>query len=81
MTYEERRMLDKIFSNILIRLLKFYQICISPLFPRVCRFYPTCSEYAILSIKKYGIYLGIKKTYHRLLRCRPDNMESCIDFP
>lgn len=46
-----------------------------------CRFYPTCSEYAILSIRKYGLKLGIKKTYHRLLRCRPDNLESCLDFP
>ena len=63
--------------------IRLYQRIISPILSKkiVCRFYPTCSEYAILSIRKYGLKLGLEKSYHRLLRCRPDNLDSCIDFP
>ena len=76
-------MLNKTLSNILIVFIKFYQKVISPFKPKrvKCRFYPTCSRYAIISIKKYGAIVGIKKTVNRLKRCRPDNTESCIDYP
>jgi len=70
--------------RIIIFFIKIYQKTLSPLLTRLgvrCRFYPTCSEYAILALKKYGLWIGIKKTYCRLRRCRPDNFESCIDFP
>jgi len=60
-------------KRILILLVRFYQKFISPLFPRTCRFYPTCSEYFIQAVEKYGAikggYLGIK----RILRCHPWN--------
>jgi len=60
-------------KKILILLVRFYQKFISPLFPRTCRFYPTCSEYFIQAVQKYGAlkggYLGIK----RILRCHPWN--------
>ena len=46
-----------------------------------CRFYPTCSEYMILAIQKYGAKKGIKKGINRIRRCRPDNFDSCIDYP
>ena len=46
-----------------------------------CRFYPTCSEYAVLAIKKYGVVQGMARAAGRLRRCRPDNGESCIDWP
>ncbi len=48
-----------------------YQKLISPLKPRTCRFYPTCSEYSILAIKKYGVIKGIWLTVKRLLKCHP----------
>ncbi len=38
-----------------------------------CRFYPTCSTYMILSIRKYGICIGVLKGLHRIWRCRPPN--------
>ena len=42
------------------------------LFPRgYCRFYPSCSEYGRLAIKKYGLFLGLPKTLWRVLRCNP----------
>ena len=60
-------------SYILIFLIRIYQKCISPLLPRTCRFYPTCSAYFIEALKKYGFikgsFLGIK----RLLKCHPFN--------
>ena len=46
-----------------------------------CRFYPTCSEYTILSIKKHGFIMGWIKGINRILRCNPNNYGSCIDFP
>jgi putative membrane protein insertion efficiency factor len=49
----------------------FYRVCISPLTPASCRFTPTCSEYAIQSVKKYGPLKGSFLTVKRLLRCHP----------
>ncbi|MFP3205976.1 MAG: membrane protein insertion efficiency factor YidD, partial [Hydrogenobaculum sp.] len=43
---------------LLIKFIRFWQIFISPLYPSSCRFYPTCSHYAILSIEKYGAFKG-----------------------
>ncbi|MCD8510568.1 MAG: membrane protein insertion efficiency factor YidD [Bacillus sp. (in: Bacteria)] len=67
----------------LITIIQFYQRKLSPLKPKhiKCRFHPTCSQYAILSLKKYGVRKGIIKSFQRLWRCRPDNLESCIDYP
>ena len=56
-----------------IALIYFYKFCISPLLPKVCRYYPTCSNYAILCIKEFGIIKGIKLSVKRILRCNPKN--------
>lgn len=66
--------------KICVCLIKFYQRKLSRYFGH-CRFYPTCSQYAILAIEKYGVSKGIKLTIKRLYRCRPDNLDSCIDYP
>ena len=58
-------------KQVLIGLLICYQRFISPLKPRTCRFYPTCSEYAIQAIKKYGILKGTGKAIVRILKCNP----------
>ncbi len=56
----------------LLRLLvRFYQLCISPLFPPSCRFTPTCSEYAMQALRKYGPFKGLWLTVKRLSRCHP----------
>jgi len=58
-------------KKILIKLIEFYQKHISPLKKPCCRFYPTCSEYFLEAVKKYGAlkgtYLGVK----RILKCHP----------
>ncbi|MFZ2226489.1 MAG: membrane protein insertion efficiency factor YidD [Candidatus Moraniibacteriota bacterium] len=71
-------------SNFSIFLIKRYQAIISPILYKLgvrCRFYPHCSDYAILAIKQDGWFGGIKKTFCRLRRCNSNNLESCIDFP
>lgn len=60
-----------IFKKVFIGLIVFYQRFISPLKPRTCRFYPTCSEYAVQAINKYGILKGIGKAVIRVLKCNP----------
>lgn len=56
---------------IAIALIQFYRHWISPLKPPTCRFVPTCSEYAILAIEKYGLVRGGYKAVRRILRCHP----------
>lgn len=58
-------------SKILIRAITLYQKYISPLKPASCRFYPTCSEYAINAIEKYGFTKGVLLSLKRVLRCHP----------
>ncbi|HMB31815.1 MAG TPA: membrane protein insertion efficiency factor YidD [Desulfohalobiaceae bacterium] len=48
-----------------------YKYLLSPLFPPHCRFYPTCSEYAIQALEKYGIFKGLYLSLRRILRCHP----------
>jgi putative membrane protein insertion efficiency factor len=59
--------------RLFIFLIKIYQHLISPIFPPSCRFYPTCSNYAVEAIAKYGVVKGGVKTVWRILRCNPFN--------
>ena len=56
---------------LLIKIIEFYQNWISPLKPPVCRFIPTCSEYAVTALKKYGVIKGIFLIIKRILKCHP----------
>ena len=67
-------------SRLVITLIRFYQKKISPLFGPKCRFYPSCSQYAILAIKKYGLLKGLLKAIFRILRCNPLS-KGGIDYP
>ncbi|MBO4941564.1 MAG: membrane protein insertion efficiency factor YidD [Clostridia bacterium] len=72
--------MNKLLSFILIKGIAFYRRFISPLKPPSCRFYPTCSEYAILAIQKYGPFKGSLKAVWRILRCNPFS-KGGIDMP
>ena len=61
----------KIFSKILIILIKFYQLIISPILGNNCRYLPTCSEYFIDSLNEHGVFIGIVKGTKRILSCHP----------
>ncbi|MEQ1638648.1 MAG: membrane protein insertion efficiency factor YidD [Methylococcales bacterium] len=56
---------------ILINLIKFYKYFISPLLGSRCRFYPSCSNYALEALQAHGALLGLFLTFKRILRCHP----------
>lgn len=58
-------------SRIVIGLVRFYQLALSPIFGGRCRFYPSCSEYFILAVRKYGVLSGSLRGMWRILRCHP----------
>ncbi|MEX0701325.1 MAG: membrane protein insertion efficiency factor YidD [Planctomycetales bacterium] len=55
----------------LILLVRGYQIALSPIFGRQCRFHPTCSEYFIQAVRKYGAVAGAWRGIRRICRCHP----------
>lgn len=57
--------------QIAILIIKMYRLFISPLKPPTCRFVPTCSEYSLQAIEKYGILRGGFMAIRRILRCHP----------
>jgi len=52
-------------------LIKLYKLVISPVLPNACRFYPTCSQYAIEALTRYGLFKGGFLSIKRILRCHP----------
>ena len=60
-----------IFSYLLIKIIKVYQIVISPYLGNNCRYLPTCSEYFIDSLKEYGVIKGTLIGIKRILSCHP----------
>ena len=72
------KIIKKTFAFILKLPIYFYKGCISPLLPHTCRFYPTCSSYALMAISQFGfkgVFIGIS----RILRCRPGSKQSGYD--
>lgn len=58
-------------ARLLMWLIRAYQVLLSPFFGQQCRFYPTCSQYALETIQKHGAILGSYYAVRRLLRCHP----------
>lgn len=64
----------KILTKIFILIIRLYQTCLSPFFfAPCCRFYPSCSEYAVDAINMYGPAKGSLMGIKRILRCHPLN--------
>lgn len=61
----------RILGNFFVVLVRVYQICISPFLGPCCRYYPTCSEYAITAIRRYGPFRGGFLGMMRIFRCHP----------
>jgi putative membrane protein insertion efficiency factor len=59
------------FKAVLLALVRFYRALISPLYPPCCRFQPTCSQYAIEAIDRFGPWRGSWLAAGRILRCHP----------
>jgi len=58
-------------SKVLIALIRVYQYAISPLFGPRCKYYPSCSNYAIGALREHGVLRGLGLAAWRLLRCNP----------
>ena len=69
--YQLWRLICGILSKVMLGLIWFYRHCISPLTPAACRYTPTCSQYAVEAIKKYGPFKGGWLALKRILRCNP----------
>lgn len=59
--------------------IRLYQIAVSPLLPPACRFYPSCSHYALDAVRRYGALRGGWLAFARLARCHPLNPGG-VDF-
>lgn len=51
--------------------IRFYRVAVSPLLPSVCRFYPSCSVYAIEAIERHGVRRGVALAVRRIAKCHP----------
>ncbi|CAH0346784.1 membrane protein insertion efficiency factor YidD [Bacillus sp. CECT 9360] len=58
-------------KKLLLGVIRFYQVAISPLKPPTCRFYPTCSHYGLEAIKRFGPFKGSWLTLKRIVKCHP----------
>jgi len=67
-------------KKITIQIIKLYQIFISPILGRNCRFYPSCSNYTVFSMGKYGILKGLQKGIWRVLKCN-QFFKGGVDLP
>ncbi len=66
-----QRIIGRFFGSILVLPVRFYQIAIGPMLPKVCRYEPSCSEYFIQAVHKHGPIRGGCKGVWRVCRCNP----------
>lgn len=64
-------MLRRVVQAALIGFVRFYKRFISPLLPDSCRYYPTCSSYAVEALEKHGPFKGLRLSLWRVVRCNP----------
>ena len=58
-------------ARLLVKIVRLYQLALSPYFGQQCRFSPTCSQYAIEAIKKHGAFAGMNYSVRRIGKCHP----------
>ena len=67
-------------KTFLLFLIRFYRRTISPLRPPCCRFIPTCSEYALEAVEKYGAVRGGWLALRRIARCHPFHRQKSVEY-
>ncbi len=68
-------------ARLLLLLVRGYQLFISPMTPPTCRFYPSCSQYAVIALQRHGALRGTYLAVWRVLRCNPWNVGGVDDVP
>ena len=66
-----RAVLGRAVRTVLVLAVRGYQVALSPLLPPACRYYPTCSQYAIDALERHGALRGSWLAVRRILRCHP----------
>jgi len=64
-----------------IWMIRAYQRFLSPIFGRRCRYYPTCSEYTLVAVRRFGLVRGLSLGAWRILRCNPFSRGGVDDVP
>ena len=67
-------------KRVLLWMIDFYRKGISPLTPPSCRFIPTCSEYAMQAIERYGALKGGWLAFRRIMKCHPFHRQESIEY-
>ena len=67
-------------KHIFLALIRFYRRAVSPLRPPCCRFIPTCSEYALEAVEKYGAVKGGWLALRRIAKCHPFHRQKSIEY-
>ena len=67
-------------KTLILSLIRFYQRAISPLRPPYCRFIPTCSEYSLEAVEKYGVVKGGWLALRRIAKCHPFHRQKSIEY-
>lgn len=62
---------ETMLQTVVIKLIRFYQTALSPMIPPRCRYLPTCSQYAVEAVQKYGAFKGGCMAAKRICRCHP----------
>jgi len=63
--------MKSLLRKVFVEIVEFYQTVISPVLPGSCRFYPTCSAYAVEALKIHGVFRGSGLAIWRIMRCNP----------
>lgn len=66
-----RKGVSEVLVWIMVLPIRFYQLCVSPMFPAACRYTPTCSRYALEALRKHGPVKGTVLAVKRIFRCHP----------
>ena len=64
-------MIGRLLSGLIVLAVRGYQVCLRPVLPATCRFQPSCSEYMIAAVRKYGPARGAWRGVRRICRCHP----------
>ena len=67
-------------KQVVLSLIRFFRRAISPLRPPCCRFIPTCSEYAVEAVEKYGAVKGGWLALRRIAKCHPFHRQKSVEY-
>lgn len=75
------RLIVRLPARLVLLLLRVYQRYVSPMRPATCKYYPSCSQYAVIAIQRHGLVRGAGLAGWRLLRCNPWSRGGVDDVP